>query len=80
MGPRGRHGWQALTVAAAVLAVATMLGVSPPPAAGANGPCPGTTGVTVVVDFQGLGGGIVTRCATGSPASGFAALKAVGFA
>lgn len=78
MDPRGRHGWRALTVAAAVLAVATLMGVSPPPAAGANGPCPGTTGVTIVVDFHDLGGGIVTRCAPGSPDSGFKALQAVG--
>jgi hypothetical protein len=35
--------------------------------------------VTVVVDYQGLGGGIVVRCAPGSPATGFAALAAAGF-
>jgi hypothetical protein len=78
MGRRDRLRCHLPSLAAAVLAVAGLVGISPPSAAGANGPCPGTTGVTVVVDFQGLGGGIVTRCATGSPASGFKALEAVG--
>lgn len=36
-------------------------------------------GVTVVVDFGSLGGGVQQGCAPGSPASGVAALTAAGF-
>ncbi|MFD1152636.1 hypothetical protein, partial [Saccharothrix hoggarensis] len=36
-------------------------------------------GVTVVVDFGSLGGGVRTGCAAGDPASGLAALNAAGF-
>ena len=64
---------------AAILAVGFLLVPGPPPAAGFAGPCPGTTGVTVVVDYQGLGGGVVVQCAGGSPATGFKALIAAGF-
>lgn len=39
----------------------------------------GCDGVTVVVDFRGLGGGVQQGCAPGSPASGVAALNAAGF-
>lgn len=71
----------------AIAAIVALHLVAPPAAgaasaagAAANGPCPGTTGVTVVVDFRELGGGIVVRCAPGSPGSGFAALEQAGFA
>ena len=64
---------------AAVLAVGFLLVPGPPPAAGSDGPCPGTTGVTVVVDYQALGGGVIVHCAAGSPATGFKALIAAGF-
>ena len=37
------------------------------------------SGVTVVVDFRSLGGGVQTGCAPGDPASGTAALTAAGF-
>ena len=60
------------TAATAGLAVAT----APPASAAA---CSGTTGVTVVVDFGPLGGGVVTRCAPGDPTSGLAALTGAGF-
>lgn len=49
-------------------------------AAGAAGPCPDANGVTVVVDFHELGGGVVVRCAAGPQATGVAALKTAGFA
>ncbi|MGZ3148209.1 hypothetical protein ACVDFE_40775 [Lentzea chajnantorensis] len=39
----------------------------------------GCDGVTVVVDFRGLGGGVQQGCAAGSPGSGVAALAAAGF-
>jgi hypothetical protein len=60
----------ALLVAAAGLALAA-------PAADAAA-CSGSTGVTVVVDFGSLGGGVQTGCAAGDPASGLAALTGAG--
>ncbi|MBM7775613.1 hypothetical protein JOD54_005817 [Actinokineospora baliensis] len=38
-----------------------------------------STGVTVVVDFGSLGGGVQTRCAPGDPNSGLTALAQAGF-
>ena len=64
---------------AAILAVGFLLVPDPPPAAGFDGPCPGTIGVTVVVDYQALGGGVIVHCAAGSPTTGFKALIAAGF-
>ena len=75
IGPR----WSAPVVVAALLAVGCLLTSSPGPVAGSVGPCPGSTGVTVVVDYHALGGGVVVRCAPGSPESGFKALQAAGF-
>ena len=49
----------------------------PAPVAGAAA-CSGTSGVTVVVDFGALGGGVQTGCAGGDPGSGLAALSAAG--
>jgi cell division septation protein DedD len=60
------------TVAAAPTAGAAAVGVT-------TGACPTADGVTVVVDFQGLGGGTVTRCVTGAGDDGFAALRGAGF-
>jgi hypothetical protein len=48
--------------------------------AGSEGPCPSADGVTVVVDFGPLGGGVHVRCAPGAPASGFDALGRAGIA
>lgn len=76
---RRRHRRTHAALVACALAVGWLLSPSPPPAAAANGPCPGTTGVTVVVDFQALGGGVVVRCAPSSPATGFKALTSAGF-
>ncbi|OZM72060.1 hypothetical protein CFN78_16050 [Amycolatopsis antarctica] len=43
-----------------------------------EGPCPGTTGVTVVADLAAFpGGSVVRRCDTGTPATAFAALTDV---
>ncbi|KJK51802.1 hypothetical protein UK23_05700 [Lentzea aerocolonigenes] len=55
-------------------ALALVIGFLPVPAQAA-----GCDGVTVVVDFRGLGGGVRQGCAPGSPASGVAALSAAGF-
>ena len=60
------------TAAAGGLAVATA------PLASAAA-CSGTGGVTVVVDFGSLGGGVVTACAPGDPATGLAALTGARF-
>ena len=60
------------TVAAAPTAGAVAVGVT-------TGACPTADGVTVVVDFQGLGGETVTRCVTGAGDDGFAALRGAGF-
>ena len=43
-----------------------------------DGPCLDHTGVTVVVDFQELGGGVNVRCALGPVRSGLGALDAAG--
>ena len=43
------------------------------------GACEGDTGVTVVVDYQGLTGGAEVRCFTGDPADGVQALRGAGF-
>jgi hypothetical protein len=47
--------------------------------AGTAGPCSGTTGVTVSVDFKAFGGTQQTRCAPGKQTSGVAALQNAGF-
>ncbi|MEU5551400.1 hypothetical protein ABZ738_16655 [Micromonospora sp. NPDC047793] len=68
--------------AALVLALAgasTAVGAVPAQAAGRAGHCPDANGVTVVVDFKELGGGVVVRCAPGDQATGLAALKNAGF-
>ncbi|GGN16388.1 hypothetical protein GCM10011609_66510 [Lentzea pudingi] len=57
-----------------VLALALVAAFAPVPAQAA-----GCDGVTVVVDYRGLGGGVQQGCAPGNPASGIAALTAAGF-
>lgn len=61
------------TLAAAVVPAAP--GAAMVPAAA----CVGEEGVTVVVDFTDLGGGIEVGCAAGDPATGRDALAAAGF-
>ncbi|MGO1385216.1 MAG: immunoglobulin domain-containing protein [Arachnia sp.] len=43
------------------------------------GPCVGDTGVTMVIDFQKLGGGAEVRCFTGDPEDGVEAIRGAGF-
>src|SRR5262249_35710488 len=65
---------------AGVLLLAMALVVVDPAAPGANAAaCPGRTGVTVVVDFGALGGGVVVKCDPTDPATGIAALQGAGF-
>lgn len=66
----------------ATAALAAVLGLAVWPGAEANasqGACVGTSGVTVVVDYGALGGGIEVRCAPGDPSSALQALSAAGF-
>lgn len=65
----------------ALLVAATLIcGLAVTSASAAGGACPDLEdGVTIVVDFQSLGGGTVVRCAPGDPDSGLAALAAAGF-
>jgi hypothetical protein len=63
-------------VAAAGLAAGSSLVLAAPASAAA---CSGSSGVTVVVDFASLGGGVQVGCAAGDPASGIAALHSAGF-
>jgi hypothetical protein len=69
-------------VVTTLLAVGAVLAAPAPRAAAwSDGPCPTlSTGVTVVVDFHQLGGGVVVRCAPGAPADGWEALTGAGFA
>jgi hypothetical protein len=66
-------------------AALALVGLSAPAQAvdddlGSPGFCTDEHGVTVVVDFQGLGGDPIVRCAPGSqPRNGLEALKAAGF-
>lgn len=63
-------------------AVSAGLTVASAPAAGAQveGACPTSDGVTVVVDFGALGGGVQVGCARGPQATGLTALTNAGFA
>jgi len=71
---RGSRFAAGLAAAALCLASTTVIGA---PAAAAG--CSTASGVTVVVDFASLGGGVVVGCASGDPSSGVAALQAAGF-
>lgn len=80
-GRRGAAPWLSALVTAGLLVGA---GHAAAPAAAAvsvsGSPCPGTTGVTVVVDFTELGGPVRVACASGNPSSGLDALARAGFA
>lgn len=64
---------------AAVAVLGVGLAVAAPASPAAAAACPDAGGVTVVVDFAGLGGGVAMRCAPGDPATGVAALTGAGF-
>jgi hypothetical protein len=68
------HTGPRLIVAAALVAVAGVAPAAPAHAAA----CEEGGGVTVVVDFASLGGGVETDCASGDPGSGVEALRASG--
>jgi hypothetical protein len=63
----------------AVVAALLTIGAAPGAAASVSpGYCPDVGGVTVIVDFQELGGASLVRCAPGDQATGLAALKNAG--
>lgn len=62
-----------------LLAALLVIAIPPAPATASEGACAGADGVTVVVDATDIGGAIVTRCATGDPATGRRALESAGF-
>jgi MYXO-CTERM domain-containing protein len=66
----------AAALAAGVLAGGWLVALAAPAQAAG---CQNGGGVTVVVDFASLGGGVQVGCAQGSPASGKAALDGAGF-
>jgi hypothetical protein len=61
------------------LAHTTSAHAVPPLAAQASGACTDSAGVTVVVDYTDLGGGIVIRCAAWPIGTGYEALNKAGF-
>jgi hypothetical protein len=66
------NGWavRGIVLAVSLLAAPASLLVAPHAGAATSGACPDASGVTVVVDFHELGGGIVVRCAGPSVRSG----------
>lgn len=81
LSSRGRVRQRAFALMTAVLGLIACQAVVMPGAAQAysDGACPTRAGVTVVVDFQSLGGGVVTRCTDRGVSSGWDALVATGF-
>lgn len=82
--PDRRSGGLLAPVRSALVVAAALLVASGVPAASAEGAVSGEAcepgeGVTVVVDFGSLPGGVVVGCAPGAQANGFAALAAAGF-
>lgn len=73
--PRRKSGARALLAIAAGLALIAAPLAGPAqavdPSHGAPGFCPGDEGVTVVIDFQALGGTTIVRCAPGPVGPGF---------
>ncbi|SEF18749.1 hypothetical protein [Jiangella alba] len=66
----------------ALLTVAVLLATAAPasavdPGSGSPGFCPDDRGVTVVIDFQALGGTTIVRCAPGPAGPGFTGLDAL---
>jgi hypothetical protein len=75
---RWRGGRRSVASAGALLVLASGLVLGGPAPAADAAACSGTTGVTVVVDYGSLGGGVRTGCTGGNPGSGLSALTAAG--
>lgn len=69
----------ALLLALIALAVGLIVVADPAARPAHAAACTAGTGVTVKVDFAALGGGVVTNCFVGDPATGLAALQGAGF-
>jgi len=70
---------RAVALALIAAGLAWPVAIGPARAATAyDGACTDDAGVTIVVDFQDLGGGVSVRCAPGEPASGLDALDRAG--
>lgn len=67
-------------VVALALALGAGVAAPSPAAAWSPGACPTSDGVTVVVDFGGLGAGTQVRCVPAVPSTGLAVLVEAGFA
>ena len=67
------------TLLAAVIVAAGLVGADPLARPALAAKCSPNTGVTVVVDYGPLGGGVVTNCYLGDPPTGLAALQGAGF-
>lgn len=79
MPSRPARSAAALALAASATTFAYVGSAAPAQAAGYNGYCKTSSGVTVVVDFRNLGGGVAIRCSpVGSGATGLQALQAAG--
>jgi hypothetical protein len=76
--PHQLRRWVSATLAALTLAL-VFVAVDPAPPAAHAAACTGSTGVTVVVDFAALGGGVQVGCRLGDPSTGLAALTGAGF-
>lgn len=76
---RRARRWPAVALGSVVVVVALRATSATPSWAAAAGACEGDSGVTVVVDFGTLGGGVETRCAPEPVSSGFDALARAGF-
>ena len=71
-----RASWIRAAAAVGLGAAAVLVGVHPAYAAACSTAAPG---VTVVVDFASLGGGVQVVCAAGDPSTGLDALHRAGF-
>jgi hypothetical protein len=71
----------ALTAAGSLLGLVATAGTAAAIDTGKGRPghCPDVNGVTVVIDFQQLGGGMIMRCAVGDQPTGHTAIKNAGF-
>ncbi len=66
-------------IVAVLLAAGSVVAAASPTPASPSAACTGDEGVTVVVDFGTLGGGVQIRCVTVAVTSGFDALNKAGF-
>ncbi|WP_419996956.1 flagellar hook-length control protein FliK [Streptomyces boninensis] len=87
--PRTARALRAAALALALVGTSAAVGVATDvaapakayaidPSKGTPGYCPDADGVTVIIDFQELGGDTIIRCAPGDQATGLTALKNAG--